>query len=211
MTRQNRAPRLGLLGDTRQPGPCCSMLHVGPVATTPLTRTAGPGVCRQASSRSRSERARFLQRGQESSLPKRPGGGAWAWQTRKWLIGAVSWEDKWPSGRWIRRRVDGDARAYLRLPGHLLDRRSPELGVTARLAVGPRTPAELARECGVFEGPLYRMLRALAGKVSSPRPMMARFSLTPMAELCALTIPDPLRNWAINLGALPFRVCGKCA
>jgi hypothetical protein len=54
------------------------------------------------------------------------------------------------------------------------------------------------------------MLRALAGKESSPRPMM-RFSLTPMAELCALTIPDPLRDWAINLDDLPFGVCRKCA
>ena len=39
-----------------------------------------------------------------------------------------------------------------------------ELGIADRLADGPRTAAELVRECGVLEHPLYRMLRALAGE-----------------------------------------------
>jgi hypothetical protein len=33
-----------------------------------------------------------------------------------------------------------------------------ELGIADRLADGPRTATDLARECGVLERPLYRML-----------------------------------------------------
>jgi hypothetical protein len=64
-----------------------------------------------------------------------------------------------------------------------------ELGIADRLADGPRTPAELARDCGVLERPLYRMLRALAGEGIFRENQDGRFSLTPMAEL--LRSDDP--------------------
>jgi hypothetical protein len=39
-----------------------------------------------------------------------------------------------------------------------------ELGIADRLADGPRTPAELATECGVLERPPYRMLLRPGGR-----------------------------------------------
>ena len=53
-----------------------------------------------------------------------------------------------------------------------------ELGIADRLADGPRTAAELARECGVLEHPLYRMLRALAGEGVFAEDKDGRFALT---------------------------------
>ena len=80
-----------------------------------------------------------------------------------------------------------------------------ELGIADRLADGPRTPAELARECGVLEHPLYRMLRALAGEGVFAEDEDGRFALTPMAELLRSDHPRSLRDWVIFLADLPYR------
>ena len=80
-----------------------------------------------------------------------------------------------------------------------------ELGIADRLADGPRTPAELARDCGVLERPLYRMLRALAGEGVFGENQDGRFSLTPMAELLRSDDPRSLRDWAIYMADLPYR------
>jgi hypothetical protein len=80
-----------------------------------------------------------------------------------------------------------------------------ELGVADRLADGPRTPAELASDCGVLERPLYRMLRALAGEGVFAETNDGRFGLTPMADLLRSDHPRSVRDWAIYLADLPYR------
>jgi len=80
-----------------------------------------------------------------------------------------------------------------------------ELGIADRLADGPRTAAELARECGVLEYPLYRMLRALAGEGVFAEDKDGRFALTPMAELLRSDHPRSLRDWTIYVADLPYR------
>ncbi|HEY7389528.1 MAG TPA: methyltransferase [Bryobacteraceae bacterium] len=80
-----------------------------------------------------------------------------------------------------------------------------ELGLADLLVGGPRTVAELARECEVFERPLYRMLRALAGENIFVEEDDGRFALTPMAELLRTDHPSSLRDWAIYLADLPYR------
>jgi hypothetical protein len=80
-----------------------------------------------------------------------------------------------------------------------------ELGIADRLAEGPRTPAELARDCGVLERPLYRMLRALAGEGVFAENQDGRFALTPKAELLRSDDPRSLRDWAIYMADLPYR------
>lgn len=80
-----------------------------------------------------------------------------------------------------------------------------ELGIADRLAGGPRTPAELAHDCGVQERPLYRMLRALAGEGVFAENNDGRFGLTPLAELLRSDDPRSLRDWAIVLADLPYR------
>lgn len=61
-----------------------------------------------------------------------------------------------------------------------------ELGIADRLADGPRTATDLARECGVLERPLYRMLRALAGEGVFAENNDGRFALTPLGRVAAL-------------------------
>jgi O-methyltransferase len=80
-----------------------------------------------------------------------------------------------------------------------------ELDIADRLAEGPRTPAELARECGVLERPLYRMLRALTGEGVFAEDNDGRFALTAMAELLRSDHPRSLRDWAIFVADLPYQ------
>jgi len=80
-----------------------------------------------------------------------------------------------------------------------------ELGIADLLADGPRTPAELAHQCGVLERPLYRMLRALAGEGVFAENLDGGFVLTPMADLLRADHPRSLRAWAIFLADLPYR------
>jgi hypothetical protein len=80
-----------------------------------------------------------------------------------------------------------------------------ELGIADRLADGPRSPGELARDCGVLERPLYRMLRALSGEGVFVENEDGRFALTPMAELLRSDDPRSLRDWAMFVADLPYR------
>ena len=86
-----------------------------------------------------------------------------------------------------------------------------ELGIADRLGNGPRTPAELAHDCGVQERPLYRMLRALAGEGVFAENDDGRFALTPLAELLRSDDPRSLRDWAIFLADLPYRASMEMA
>jgi hypothetical protein len=69
-----------------------------------------------------------------------------------------------------------------------------QLGIADRLASGPRSAADLARDCGVNEDALYRVLRALASvgvfEETSPR----QFSLTPAG---AALQEGPVRSMAL--------------
>lgn len=47
------------------------------------------------------------------------------------------------------------------------------LGIADRLANGPRTSADLARECGVDEAALYRLLLRWPASGSLPKPRLA--------------------------------------
>src|SRR5262249_61659331 len=57
-----------------------------------------------------------------------------------------------------------------------------KLRVADRLADGPRTAEELAAAAGVAPGPLYRVLRALAGVGVFARQAGGRFRLNPRAQ-----------------------------
>jgi hypothetical protein len=79
-----------------------------------------------------------------------------------------------------------------------------QLGIADRLANGPRTSADVARECGVDEGALYRVLRALASVgvfvETSPR----TFDLTPAG---AALQDGPMRAMALWIaGSFNLRV-----
>jgi len=80
-----------------------------------------------------------------------------------------------------------------------------ELNIADLLAGGPRTPTELAKESGVLQRPLYRMLRALAGEGIFEEKDDGRFALSPLAELLRADHPQSLRDWAIYVADLPYR------
>ncbi len=56
-----------------------------------------------------------------------------------------------------------------------------ELGIADRLAGGPRSAADLARDCGANEDALYRLLRALASVGVFEEVAPRTFALTPTA------------------------------
>lgn len=71
------------------------------------------------------------------------------------------------------------------------------LGIPARIADGELTAAELAGATGVQEGPLYRVLRALASvglfSETSPR----RFKLTPTGQALRPGVPGSMYDMAL--------------
>src|SRR6202040_3729859 len=73
------------------------------------------------------------------------------------------------------------------------------LGIADLLRNGPRTVSDLARECGVLERPLYRLLRALSGEGIFAEQEDGSFRLTPTADLLRSDHPESLRDWAIYL------------
>jgi hypothetical protein len=89
-------------------------------------------------------------------------------------------------GSWVSRAVYLAAR--LRLADHLAD--------------GPRTAEELADTTGMAPGPLYRVLRALAGVGVFARDADRRFRLNPLAELLrdGESGPESLRALAVMVG-----------
>jgi hypothetical protein len=71
------------------------------------------------------------------------------------------------------------------------------LGVADRLAAGPRSTEDLAREVGANEDALYRTLRALsmAGLFTETSPRT--FALTPSGELLQTGVPGSVRDMAM--------------
>jgi hypothetical protein len=57
-----------------------------------------------------------------------------------------------------------------------------ELGLAEKLAAGPRTAPDLARECRVHEKSLFRLLRTLAALGVLSKGHDDRFALTPLGE-----------------------------
>jgi O-methyltransferase domain/Dimerisation domain len=75
-----------------------------------------------------------------------------------------------------------------------------KLRVADRLKDGPRTAEELAAVAGVAPGPLYRLLRALAGVGVFAQQDGGRFRLNPLAEPLREGGPESLRALAVMLG-----------
>jgi hypothetical protein len=79
-----------------------------------------------------------------------------------------------------------------------------QLGIADRLANGPRTTADLARECSVDEAALYRVLRALASLGVFVEVAPRTFDLTPAG---AALQDGPVRSMALWIaGAFNLRV-----
>jgi hypothetical protein len=87
-------------------------------------------------------------------------------------------------GSWVSRAIYVVAK--LRVADHLKD--------------GPRTAEELAAAAGAASGPLYRLLRALAGVGVFARDADGRFRLNPLAEPLREGRPNSLRAFAVLLG-----------
>jgi hypothetical protein len=75
-----------------------------------------------------------------------------------------------------------------------------KLQIADLLAHGPRSAEGLAAEAGVASGPLYRVLRALAGVGVFAQEADGRFRLNPPAELLREGGPDSLRALAVMIG-----------
>jgi hypothetical protein len=88
------------------------------------------------------------------------------------------------TGYWTSRAIY--VAAKLRIADHLKD--------------GPRTAEELAVAVGVASGPLYRVLRALAGVGVFAQEADGRFRLNPLAEPLCEGGADSLRAFAVMLG-----------
>src|SRR5688572_25987923 len=72
-----------------------------------------------------------------------------------------------------------------------------ELGVPDALAAGPRTAAELARDCKAHESSLFRVLRALTSMgFFTQEGTPPRFGLTPLSNWLRSDVPNSLRDFA---------------
>jgi hypothetical protein len=95
--------------------------------------------------------------------------------------------------------------AFKLITGHMVScavYNATQLGIPDRLAGGPRTAADLARDCGVNEDALYRLLRALSSVGVFAETAPRTFGLTPPA---AALQDGPLR-WMALWVANPFNV-----
>jgi hypothetical protein len=77
---------------------------------------------------------------------------------------------------------------------------SAKLRIADHLKDGPRTAEELAAAAGVASGPLYRVLRALAGVGVFAQQADGRFRLNPLAEPLREGGPESLRALAVMFG-----------
>src|SRR5262245_16327474 len=75
-----------------------------------------------------------------------------------------------------------------------------KLGIADLLKDGPRTVTDLARASGVAAGPLFRVLRALAGFGVFTETSPQNFGLTPMAQFLRSDVPDSLRAVSVMFG-----------
>src|SRR5687768_4660456 len=69
-----------------------------------------------------------------------------------------------------------------------------KLRVADKLAGGPKSAADLARDTGTHPPTLYRLLRALAGFGVFSESADGQFSLTPMGELLRSDVPGSMRG-----------------
>jgi hypothetical protein len=76
-----------------------------------------------------------------------------------------------------------------------------KLRIADKLAAGPKSAADLARETGSHAPSLYRLLRALAGAGVFAEDADGRFRLTPMAEFLRTGVPGSLRGIADYCGS----------
>jgi SAM-dependent methyltransferase len=83
-----------------------------------------------------------------------------------------------------------------------------ETGIADRLADGPRTADELARETKTHAASLYRVLRALASVDIFREDAEGRFALTEMGKLLGSEAPGSKRSLAIMAGAEFYRSWG---
>ena len=75
-----------------------------------------------------------------------------------------------------------------------------KLGIADLLAIGPRTPADLAEAAGANGQTLYRLLRALASEGVFAEDGEGRFGLTPLAECLRTDVPGSVRSWVLVMG-----------
>jgi hypothetical protein len=75
-----------------------------------------------------------------------------------------------------------------------------KLRIADQLKDGPCLAKELAVEAGVASGPLYRLLRALAGVGVFAQQADGRFRLNPLAEPLCAGGPESLRALAVMIG-----------
>ena len=83
-----------------------------------------------------------------------------------------------------------------------------KLRVADHLAVGPRAAEEIAAAVGVAPGPLYRLLRALAGVGVFAQQSDGRFRLNPTGELLQQEGADSMWAMAVMLGEEQDRCWG---
>jgi hypothetical protein len=74
------------------------------------------------------------------------------------------------------------------------------LGIADELAAGPRTREELAAASGTLPGPLYRVLRALAGLGIFQELPDGRIANSPASELLRSGVPGSIRDYVIFVG-----------
>ena len=83
-----------------------------------------------------------------------------------------------------------------------------ELGIADRLAAGPRSADDLARELGAHAGSLYRLLRALGSVGIFSEDDAGRFSATALGRLLGSDVPGSKRSLARMSGAEFYRSWG---
>ena len=71
-----------------------------------------------------------------------------------------------------------------------------EIGIPEQLAKGARPCSDIAREAGVSEDGLYRLLRALASVGLFIESANRRFKLTSMGQLLRVNHPESLAGYA---------------
>ena len=77
-----------------------------------------------------------------------------------------------------------------------------ELGIADRLADGPASSAELARDTGAHEPSLYRILRLLAALGIFTEAPSRSFSLTILGDRMRSGAPASMRSWALLHGTV---------
>jgi hypothetical protein len=86
-----------------------------------------------------------------------------------------------------------------------------KLGLADKLAGGPRSAAELAKETGTLPSPLHRLMRLLAGLgILRTEPDGQRFALTPLGEAMKSAAPGAARATLLSLaGPLFWKAFGE--